>query len=234
MKQMKGIKIWSATCALLLAVSCLATMVFVGSAAEPVGTTTAQSEYVCRIAADDMTNTPPYASAGVTGGFGSEESNGRVWVDKSVSANAASNAFDVTLSALAQEYSYSEEAIQTIMEQNAADVLFVLDFSSSMTKSMDGSTRIKVLATSLNDAMKKIMDANPNNRIMAVAFDEGSYDFLPLGSYGPDSSGNYVEYDSSTKGIKMCSGATKDGAAATYSLPLGSGTHIANRYHLRL
>ena len=225
MKKMKGIRIWSVACAMLLAVSCLATMVFVGTAAEP-DIYTAQSEYVCRIESDPTTDTPPYASAGVTGGFGDLDSNGRVWVDKSVSANDASNAFDVSLSALAQEYSYSESVIEIILEQNAADVLFVLDFSSSMTNSMDGSTRIKVLASSLNDAMKKIMEANPNNRIMAVAFDAGSYDFLPLGSYGANTAGNYVEYDSGTKGIKMASGATKDGAAATYSLPLGSGTHM--------
>lgn len=187
-----------------------------------------QSEYVCQIDADKMTNNPPYASAGVTGGFGDLDSNGRVWVDKSVQANAESNAFDVTLSALAQEYSYSDEVIQTIMEQNAADVLFVLDFSSSMTTSMDGSNRIKVLASSLNDAMKKVMDANPKNRIMAVAFDAGSYDFFPLGSYGANDSGNFVEYfDGSSKGgIKMCSGVTKDGASANYSLALGSGTHM--------
>lgn len=240
MKKVKNVKRIITIGIAAVLVAALSVGLMIGSAAD-TGTLTAQSEYVCRIVSDDMTNTPPYASAGVTGGFGSRESDGRVWVDKSVTANDASNAFDVTLSALAQEYSYSEEAINTIMEQNAADVLFILDFSGSMvTNSMKNDsgktvgTRLQVLAESLNAAMKEIAEVNPYNRIMAVAFDQEAYDFLPLGVYKAPEGGNYVTFANNTistaPGVKF-TGTYKgvkynETDSLTFSKAKGSGTHM--------
>ncbi len=246
MKKMQSIKFWAAVCAVLLAASCLVTMIFIGGAVDAASTLGTQNVYVCNIEADTMTNIPPYASKGYTGGFGSRDSDGRVWVDKSVQANAESNAFDVTLSALAQEYTYSEQTIETILEQNAADVLFILDFSSSMVgtssnmKDDQGNTvgyRLKVLSDSLNAAMKEISEVNPYNRIMAVGFDKGSYDFLPLGTYSAGTNGNYVEFANNTistaSGVKFVgvdnNGVSHDGGKednVSFSLKSGSGTHM--------
>ena len=107
--------------------------------------------------------------------------NGRLWTDKTVSADRAviydiagkpvysidakPNEFLITLSALSQSYT-----IDAIVEPT--DTVFVLDISASMymNKLDDGRSRVEVMVEALNEAIKTLMDSNTNNRIAVVAF----------------------------------------------------------------
>ena len=109
--------------------------------------------------------------------------DGRVWTDKSVNANQAfiydtaggvvdtikapQNEFLVTLSALSQSINIE----QIIVEPS--DTVFVIDASGSMaTNSVpgDGRSRVAVVIDALNDAIKMLMAANPNNRVSVVIY----------------------------------------------------------------
>ena len=122
-------------------------------------------------------------------------SDGRVWTDRSV--QAVSGGFDVTMSALAQDYlrytgEYGEK--QTV----GVDTLMMIDMTGSMTDSMTvydysnnsySATKLTALAKSLNDAIDVIMEANPDNRVQVIGYALTSglkpqyYDFLALGHY---------------------------------------------------
>ena len=62
--------------------------------------------------------------------FGTPENNGRIWTDKSVLVN--DDHFDVNLKVLAQEYVSSYGSVET--HSIAADVVMILDFTSSMLR----------------------------------------------------------------------------------------------------
>ena len=78
-------------------------------------------DYTVTLQADPATNTAPTE-------FGTAAANGKVWVDKSVAVKQ--NRFEVTLSALAQEYISEDDSNTT--SSVAADVVMVLDLSDSM------------------------------------------------------------------------------------------------------
>ena len=120
---------------------------------------------------------------------------GRIWTDKSVGTTAEYGGQDfeledgedflVTFSALS--------SAQTIKSQTASpiDVVFVLDFSTSMTwgvdsqkvSNPDGSdSRIKYLVDSLNNTIDTLVNANENNRIGIVTFNRVGRVFMNLTS----------------------------------------------------
>ncbi|MDL2238215.1 DUF11 domain-containing protein [Christensenellaceae bacterium OttesenSCG-928-K19] len=150
--------------------------------------------YVVDTVADVKTSTPPTEDDGILDGFGSVDSEGRIWVDKSVTAKA-DGSFDVDLSALAQEYlsvhAGGSGGGGTTSVQ--ADVIFVLDGSGSMSSSgandvyeeSDGNIyRIDAMIRATNEAIKVIMEANPNNRVGVYWYGTTFNTLLPLGSYG--------------------------------------------------
>lgn len=127
----------------------------------------------------------------------STQYSGRIWTDKSVgtSASYGNNNFEasdsededflVTFSALS--------STQTIKSETASpiDVVFVLDFSASMTwgvndvtvSNPDGSdSRIKYLVDSLNNAIDTLVYSNENNRIGIVTFNAVGETFMELTS----------------------------------------------------
>lgn len=123
---------------------------------------------------------------------GSTQYAGRIWTDKSVGTTADYGGKDfeledgedflVTFSALS--------SAQTIKSQTASpiDVVFVLDFSASMTWGVNStelaadkdSSRIKYLVDSLNNTIDTLVNANENNRIGIVTFNTIGRTFMDL------------------------------------------------------
>ena len=106
--------------------------------------------------------------------------NGRLWVDKTVTAdsislydadgnptlqiNANKDDFLVALSALSQSYS-----VDTAIEPT--DAVFILDVSGSMyTNKLGELTRSEVMVQALNYAIDDLMSANPDNRVAVVSY----------------------------------------------------------------
>ncbi len=145
---------------------------------------TGAGSYVVRLEAD--------ATSAKPADFGTLEADGRVWTDKNVSANGAN--FDVTLSALAQEY--LRTGTTTTASSTAADVLLILDITSSMNKAdVDGNYRYIAMVAAANKAMQTILDANDNNRVMVFLYGNNNVQkvFLPLDHYTTTST--YSESD---------------------------------------
>ncbi|MDR0490832.1 MAG: S-layer homology domain-containing protein [Oscillospiraceae bacterium] len=135
----------------------------------------------------------PGAGADSGGFLPSTLQNGRLWTDKTVSADKAviydlagkpvngivakADEFLITLSALSQSYN-----IDAIVEPT--DTVFILDVSASMyiNKLDNGKSRVEAMIDSLNDAIGTLMDQNPANRIAVVAFggDSGSSRICPI------------------------------------------------------
>lgn len=68
---------------------------------------------------------------------------------------------------------------QEVEGQQPVDVVFVLDFSASMTWGVDSTTvsrsdgsdsRIQYMVEALNSAIQTLAEANPNNRVAIVTF----------------------------------------------------------------
>ena len=108
----------------------------------------------------------------------STQYNGRVWADKSVYTGDATFTGDVGSVTVENDsdflVSYSALATsQEIYGQQPADVVFVLDFSASMTWGVDSmsvsqedgsDSRIQYMVNALNSAIDTLARANPDNR----------------------------------------------------------------------
>ena len=183
-------------------------------------------DYTAHLQADPQTDTAP-------SDFGTTDANGKVWTDKSVTVDR--DRFEITLSALAQEYISTGEGTAT--SSTAADVVMILDVSASMqqnTLTLDGETmtRTKAMVRAVNEALELIMAANENNRVLIYTYQSNSdgsapvtSELLPLGHYTndswtkkdvwSDSSGKYFTYSTSGNSgvVKSASGLKKDGTA---------------------
>lgn len=135
---------------------------------------TGTGSYVVRLEADATSAKPAE--------FGTVEADGRVWTDKSVAVNGAK--FDVTLLALAQEYLRTGST--SAASSTAADVLLILDITSSMNNAdVDGIYRYIAMVAAANKAMQTILEANENNRVMVFLYGNQNVHevFLPLDHY---------------------------------------------------
>ncbi len=182
-------------------------------------------EYTVRLDADPTTNTPPAE-------FGTTTADGKVWADKSVVVRE--DHFEVTLSALAQEYISEDQG--TASASTAADVVMILDLSGSMqdknlTIDTVSMTRTKAMVKAVNEATEIMMAANPNNRLLIYTYQSDNTgkkpeinEFLPLGHYSNDTwstegsfsgnSGKYFNYVVSGEegGIQTATNLKKDNA----------------------
>ena len=190
-----------------------------------------RGDYIYSLSADPDTGSVP-------AGFGTPESNGRIWTDKSVAVNG--DHFDINLKVLAQEYISSYES--TITSSIAADVLFILDFTGSMTQSGnvvrkdDGTTvsRLQALVDATNEAIEIITTTNPNNRIKVFSFSgdssncaTNSKEIMPLAHYTSSNTSTqtkdkYIYLSGST--VRSSSGLLKDGASFSFSQSTANGT----------
>ncbi|WP_317416589.1 SpaA isopeptide-forming pilin-related protein [Thermophilibacter provencensis] len=187
--------------ALMALLSVLAVCVFAG-AEMALANTAGASDYK----ADTDTSQKYTDIFGLGDGTGlSTRYAGRVWADKSVSAGdtvtftgrgdsgQGSNTFTfnksndadflVTYSAMAT----SQQIIE--LPQIPVDVVFVLDFSASMTWGVDSTTvsnpdgsdsRIKAMVDAMNETIDALAKANPENRIGIVVFNRAYREMLPL------------------------------------------------------
>lgn len=195
--------------------------------------TAEKGEYTYTLTADPDTGNsiPPE--------FGTIANNGRIWTDKSVRVN--DDHFDVSLKVLAQEYISSFGTTET--QSVAADVLFILDFTGSMTQAgntvekEDGTevSRLKAMVDAANEAIDIITQTNPNNRIKLFRFSGSSStcqnyskEILPLAHYtsssnSTDTIDKYIRL-SATSTVASSSTLLKDGVSYTFSESTQNGT----------
>jgi len=185
--------------------------------ASAAGLTTVKAGYgqfQIELTADPETVTPPVGESEIEGqgGFGTSDSAGRIWTDKSVTAKS-NGSFDVTLSALAQEYTTTTASTNPGVGGDrsdnvpAADVTFILDMSTSMNKQdidpKTGTTkyrRVEAMAMAANDTIRKLMDANTNNRVAVYWFGNAATGahvgtMMGLKHYDLPQGQNYLIYD---------------------------------------
>ncbi len=120
-------------------------------------------EYVYRLKTDSDT------SAAIPEDFGTKAADGKIWTDKSVAENG--NGFDITLSALAQEYEVSNGNLD--FGSTAVDVAMAIDLTGSMEYDFGEKTRSFEMIRALNEAMDIIMKANDKNRVIIYGFRDG-------------------------------------------------------------
>lgn len=125
---------------------------------------------------------------------GEHSDDGRVAADKTVAFmkddlrlfdTYDDNEFSVILSALGQSYIKETEVPEESSEKAHADVVFILDVSSSMVNNnMAGSTtsRLQGLVNSVNIAINKLKENDPDTRFGVVCFGN---EFYPNGVYLP-------------------------------------------------
>lgn len=205
--------------------------------ASPVSSSVQASygQFQVKLTADPATDTPPTGS----GGFGTADSAGRIWTDKSVTAGS-DGSFGVKLSALAQEYmtidSSANPGVGSDGSTNApaADVTFILDASQSMSTSdiSDSSTslsRAAAMTKAANEAIKTVMDANPNNRVAVHWFGGGASSvhvgtLMDMDSYKLVSGTKYLDQSGNTIATNSNLRKGKNQSAYSQSVNLGAGT----------
>jgi len=182
----------------------------------------------------------PDTSQTIPSDFKTEAANGKIWVDKSVSVAEDDQTLNITLSALGQEYIASIEDLTVEDTRSAADVLFILDFSSSMSDQSKVTTagggeitRFEAMIEAVNLAVKQIMSANPKNRIMICWYSKDQGTFLPLNSYNVNGKTDvdYFKYTTETVNkttsyyISTVTGfRTASGDTTSYKTKRGNGT----------
>lgn len=164
------------------------------------------------------------------------KNDGKVLTDKSVQyggddygafGNYLANTFSATLSVLGQDYKLKQQNSVKI----PIDVSFILDVSGSMEGNKAGNvTRTQAVVTAVNDAMKQIMEDNPENRASVVLYSSGGNQLLPLDHYTPASGSNYLEYSGgdvySANGLKGSAGTVIQRTnAETNGFTQGHGTY---------
>ncbi len=131
------------------------------------------------------------------------ENAGRIWTDKSVFTDASAFSDDVQMENSEKNFLVALSAISanksiTGYSQVPTDTMFVLDISRSMGGNIQAGDKnnnaIQELVDSTNEAMRKLLEANNNNRVGVVLY-SGTYSadthadadsavvLLPLGRY---------------------------------------------------
>ncbi|WP_169447579.1 InlB B-repeat-containing protein [Paenibacillus daejeonensis] len=171
-KKMNSIVVWLIIATMLSGM--LPTQVL---AAPPAAQLNGLNNYVVELSSDASTSARPAS-------LGTATDDGRIWADKSVFVNETD--FDVTLSALAQEYIRTSTGV--VRQQAAADVAMVLD----MSQSMNNNDRITNMKNAVNKAIDMIMAANPRNRIGIYYYGASNNvgTLFPLASYSTPQTGD--------------------------------------------
>lgn len=83
------------------------------------------------------------------------------------------------------------------------DVVFVLDISSSMLTIDAGNTktRAQLMVEATNNAIKKLMESNSNNKVSIVLFNTNVKRLIPLAHYS--TTGNYITYTTVTNDVNV-------------------------------
>ena len=131
----------------------------------------------------------PTANSQTLGDADSTRYDGRVWVDKSVSANE-SEIFDGQTVTNDSDFLVTYSALATSTEVTGgtpSDTVFILDISASMcwgTNSThvtsEDDSRINAMVEALNASIDTIVKANPNNRIGIAVFNGTGFVLMEL------------------------------------------------------
>lgn len=164
----------------------------------------------------------------------STRSNGRVWVDKSVStdtvdfgaAGSVENDSDflVTYSMLAASTAVSGET------QVPVDVVFVIDNSNSMDANLSqNETRLEATVDAVNASIEQIMESNEDSRVAVVVYGSEAHVLLPLGHYEAMQDGRFISVTGSYTGNN--SSRTRFTASGNHRLNMqgsarGTNTHM--------
>ena len=141
--------------------------------------------------------------------------NGRVWTDKTVYTGDAFFGGDLGAETVTNDAEFltawsALATSQEVLGKQPADVVFILDFSASMTwgvdftevSAPDGSdSRIRYMTDALNSAIQTLAEANPGNRVGIVTFNKVGATLLPLTELSPENlervkNGQYLELTS--------------------------------------
>ena len=179
---------------------------------------------------------------GASSGTVSTENAGRIWADKSVYASADDaraaglpvkidvndHSFIVGLSTLASAVSVRQEG------GTAHDVVFVVSTNRLLEDiTYGGRPQADYLVDALNQAIAHLMAENEGatvpTRVAVIGYDSKVTMLMPLGTYAPDGNGHYFAYDGGT--LSVTATAT-DGAGATASARLGSGSYLQLATHV--
>ena len=228
---------------LALLVSNLAAPTYLAEASSIVKV--AYDPFLVKLEADQKTVIPDDGDKA----FGTEAAAGRIWTDKSVEATVDGK-FDVTLSALAQEYMIqgsgtNESGGYASSKAPMVDVTFILDMSGSMGITQDGKVlgndiihetatiyRVDAMQRAVNHVIKTVMEANPKNRV-AVHWFTGTGTagtLMPLNSYTTeDANKRYIDYSVSSSNIHTLKNVdslkiTGSNSVVTFIKDVGGGT----------
>ena len=174
----------------------------------------------------------------------STEEAGRIWVDKSVFADAddarsaglpvmsdpGDHGFIVGLSALSSAVSERTEG------GTAHDVVFVVSTNRLLEDiTYGGRPQALYLVDALNQAISRLMATNDGaaapTRVAVIGYDSKVTTMMPLGTYAPDKDGAYVTYANGTLSVTATS---EDVAAAAATAPaaLDSGSYLQLATHV--
>lgn len=246
-----------ASLALLLCMS-ISCMLNVHAAETDAGASAPAQSSIVKTADSDTSK----SWSSVLGADNSTRYNGRLWTDKTVSTDSITfTGKDENNTDVSYDYSvdpnssdqllvtYSMLGTSTEITKETAspvDVMFVLDFSSSMnwgvqSEEVDGRTdeeaeansRLKAMVDAMNSTIDTLARSNSNNRIGIVVFNNSASTLLPLGNVTPKDDKNYLEISSFT--LKAKEENKKQEADSTVkenitsngtSLATGSGTNV--------
>ena len=180
--------------------------------ASPVADTDTRSDYTSVLGANEST-----------------QYNGRVWTDKSVSTGDMNYSGDAGSDFIAKGDSdfliaYSALATSTSVTGEASvpmDVVFVVDFSGSMT---DGG-KINDLVDALNDSMESLMEMNAENRIAVVRYAEDASTILPLSHYSKWYNSDYFTVSDNNVSVRAQS-SSGNLISRNYSVTGGTNIHM--------
>lgn len=175
--------------ALTLAIAFVVGMLVQAAEPLPVSAATVENGRV-----SDANTTLTYTDA--LGNGTSTRYSGRVWTDKTVfTENAIFTGDDrYTIEIGEDDFLVAYSALGTSTSVSGktkvpVDVVFVIDLSGSMSNENsnmnNGYSRIYNTIEALNASIKKLMDANKDNRIAVVGYEETAITLLPLDHYTP-------------------------------------------------
>ena len=170
-----------------------------------------------------------------------ENEDGKVSVDKTVlygkdNYNAftdyAKDDFSVTLSALGQSYTTVETVESVVPSERKvhADVVFVLDLSRSMiiyNVADSSTTRAEATINALNNAIKQLLQNDPETRIGIVSFGNKYYGsdgvYLPLDKYTlSNGQTNFFNFGGK---VKLAYVPDADNAVDPFDMPTSSNSY---------
>lgn len=172
----------------------------------------------------------------------STSAEGSIWVDKSVfgsSADAANAGLPATLQDEGRGFLVGLSALSaaTSVRQEggpAHDVVFVVSTNRLLEDvTYGGRPQADYLVEALNQAIARLMAENDGDgaptRVAVIGYDSRVTTLMPLGTYAPDGNGHYFAYDGGTLSVTA---TTTDGAGATASARLGSGSYLQLAAHV--